>query len=63
MISPSPDAIDALRAHGLDDVLIAVTTAMARDIQEAADDVAGDTHTAAFDDSTSPGTAAASARA
>jgi hypothetical protein len=55
MISPSPDAIDALRTHGLDDVLIAVTTAMAEDIQDAADDVAGDTRETAFDDSTSRG--------
>jgi hypothetical protein len=55
MISPSPDAIDALHTHGLDDALIAVTTAMADDIQDAADDVAGDTRKAAFDDSTSRG--------
>jgi hypothetical protein len=55
MISPSPDAIDALHTHGLDDALIAVTTAMAEDIQDAADDVAGDTRKAAFDDSTSRG--------
>jgi hypothetical protein len=55
MISPSPDAIDALRKRGLDDELIAVTAAMAGDIQDAADDVVGDTRKAAFDDSTSRG--------
>ncbi len=55
MITPSPDAIEALRAHGLGNGLIDVTTAMARDIQDAADDVAGDTRAAAFDDSTSRG--------
>jgi hypothetical protein len=55
MISPSSDAVEALRAHGLDDNLIEVATAMASDIEDAADDVAGDTRSAAFDDSTSRG--------
>jgi len=55
MISPSSDAVEALRAHGLDDNLIEVATAMASDIEDAADDVANDTRKAAYDDSTSRG--------
>jgi hypothetical protein len=47
--------MDALRYRGLDDDLIAVTAAMAGDIQDAADDVVSDTRKATFDDSTSRG--------
>lgn len=55
MISPSAAALSSLRTHGLDDDLIRVATTMAEEIHAAADDVASDTRSAAYDDSTSRG--------
>lgn len=55
MISPTPNALIALRTHGLDDDTIAIAVAIAEEIEAAADDVASDTRDDSFDDSTSRG--------
>ncbi len=55
MISPTPNALAALREHGLDEEMIEVAVAIAEEIEAAAEDVANDTRTDSFDDSTSRG--------
>lgn len=55
MISPTTNALAALREHGLDDETIDIAIAIAEEIEAAAEDVANDTRTSSFDDSTSRG--------